>query len=303
MPNLEEIAANLAKKEVPEKPQTVMVYGAPKTGKSALVGQLAKKYKLYWFDIDRGSQVLFTAVPREFWKNIELIEIKDSQDEPRGIRSLNKLFKSKAIVNFCAEHVEANCAVCTVKKLPPAVSIDVSKLDTRSVIVVDSASRLSDSAMAHALGQQGDMIFKKKEYSHYDNQGLLLKSIYTLAQYMPCHVVFISHEEELEHEDGTSKITPVSGTRNFSRKVAAYFDHVIYTQILNRKYCISSLGISNIKVQAGNRNNLDIKSADDFLNIFSVKHIVDGKTSNFEFSHEDTELKANEEKKQLQQQS
>src|SRR6185437_787830 len=233
----------------------------------------------------------------EFWKNIHLVEVQDSQDNPRGIKVVNKLFKARTPVKFCEEHGDIDCPLCLAKKLPPSLIFDIANCNTKTIVVIDSVSRMSDSAMAHALGSQGDMMFKKKEYSHYDNQGLLLKSVFTLAQYAKCHVVWISHEEELEHEDGTKKITPVAGTRNFSRSVARYFDHVIYTQILNRKYCISSLGTSNIKVQAGNRNNLDIKSADDFLNIFSVKHILEGKTSDFKFAHEDTELKIEAEKK------
>ena len=297
MTTLAEWAQKLATSEVPEKPQTVLIYGAPKTGKSALAATLATKYDLVWLDIDKGAQVLFTAVPKERWANIQLVEIIDDNDNPRAIKTMSKLVKSKTPVSFCAEHGEIMCPTCTVKKLPAQLTIDPTKLTTKTVLVIDSLSRLSDSAMAHALGLQGDMKFTKKEYSHYDNQGLLLKGILTLAQYMKCHVVMISHEEELAHEDGTKKITPIAGTRNFARRVAGYFDHVIYTSLRNKKYCISSLGTSDIKVQAGNRNNIDIKSVADFVNIFSVDHILQAKTANFSFSHEATELEVEETQK------
>jgi hypothetical protein len=293
MATLAKIADDLVKSEIPEKPQTCMIYGPPKTGKSALAAKLAGKYNIIWIDVDKGSQVLFTAVPKEHWDKIELIETIDDNNNPRGIRSLTKLFKATGPVTFCAAHGDIMCPLC-LKPTVPGFTVNPKTLTTKTVIVVDSLSRISDSAMAHALGQQGEMTFKKKEYSHYDNQGLLLKGILTLAQYMKCHVVWISHEEELQHEDGTSKITPVGGTRNFSRSIARYFDHVIYTSIRNKKYCISSLGTSDIRVQSGTRNNVDVKTADDFINIFSVQHIIDGKTSNFTFSHEASEIEAEE---------
>lgn len=298
---LDEVAQKLTASGVMEKPQSVLIYGPPKSGKSTLAAQLGKKYNLIWIDIDKGGQVLFTAVPKEFWKNIELIEMVDTNANPRAIKALVTFFKQGMMhqgtipLAFCERHGDISCAEC--RAIPPSFKVDPAKLSTDTVVVVDTLGRLGDSAIAHALGSAGDMVFKKKEYSHYDNQGLLLRTILTMQQHQKYHRVFISHEEELDHEDGTKKLTPRAGTRNFSRHVAGYFDHVVYCNVRNRKHTISSLTTSDIKVQAGNRNNLDIKSVDDFLNIFSVKHIVEGKTSNFNFSHEASEIAAEENQK------
>lgn len=303
MASLASIAEKLAAQEIPEKPQSVLIYGPPKTGKSTLAAQLAKKYNLIWIDVDMGGQVLFTAIPKEYWSRVELIQVVDTNESPRAIRMLNKFFKAGMIATgvptiplaFCEIHGDIQCAACA--KLPPAFKVNPATLTTDTVVVIDTLGRVGDSAIAHALGVSGDMVFKKKEFSHYDNQGLLLKALLTMQQYQKFHRVFISHEEELTQEDGQNKLTPRAGTRNFSRHVAGYFDHVVYCSVRNKKHCISSLTTSDIKVQAGNRNNVDIKSIDDFLDIFSVKHILEGKTSNFDFSHEATEIKEEETQK------
>lgn len=282
--NLETFSTNLQTLPNPEPPQSCIVYGPPKSGKTTLVAQLARKYKVIWIDAEHGFQTLFSALPKEFWPNVELIVVKDSQDTPRAIRMLTKLFKTQVPIKICQEHGDVACALCLSKT--DSYVLDPKKLDSSYVLVVDSLTQVSDSAMAHALGQSGEMVFKKKEYTHWDNQGLLLKGILTSQQRFPCHTVFISHEEELQQEDGTNKLTPVGGSRNFSKTVTRYFDHVVYTSIRNKKHCINSTTTGDIRVQAGSRNQVDVKSIDDFLKIFAINYSEQGKKSTLSFSAE-----------------
>jgi cytidylate kinase len=283
--NLEEFAQKLESQPMPETPQTLLVYGGPKTGKTSLVATLAKKYNLIWLDCEKGYQTLFSAVPREYWKNIQLIPIVDSVDSPRAIKTLTKVFRTTTAIKICEEHGDVACILCS-KLGKPSFTFDPSKLNSSTVIVVDSLTQTSDSAMAHALGFSGEMQFKKKEYTHWDNQGLLLKTLLLSQQRMPCHVVFISHEEVLEHEDGTKKITPVGGSRNFSPTIARYFDHIVYTSIRNGKHCINSSTKGDVRVQAGSRNQIDVKSVDDFINIFEINYQQQGKKAALTFAGE-----------------
>jgi hypothetical protein len=281
---LSDFAAELQSKPNPETPQSCIVYGAPKSGKTTLVAQLARKYKVIWIDTEHGFQTLFSALPKEFWPNVELIVVKDTQDFPRAVRMLTKLFKAQTPVKICREHGDIACALCI--KVTDSITIDPKTLDSGTVLVVDSLTQLSDSAMAHALGISGELVFKKKEYSHWDNQGLMLKGILTSQQRFPCHTVFISHEEELPQEDGTKKLTPVGGSRNFSPTVARYFDHVVYTSVRNKRHCVNSCTTGDIRVQAGSRNQVDIKSADDFIKIFNINYSEQGKKATLSFSAE-----------------
>lgn len=300
MPTLAELAEQLCEKGIPELPQSAIVYGAPKTGKTALVGQLARKYKIIFLDFDLGAQTLFTAVPKEFWGNITIIRVKSTPADPAAIRVASTVVSATQDVTFCADHGHTTCIHCKAK--PPQAKINFAKLSTDTVVVFDTLSALSDAAMQLALGSaaNAELAFKKREFDHYGAQGTILDRVLTLQKMMPCHRIFISHEEEVTHDDGTKKITPVAGTRKFASRVAGKFDHVVYTSLKMKKHCISSLTTSDVKVQAGSRNNQDIKSSTDFLDIFSVEHIQSGKTSTFDFAHEATTIAEEEESKAAQ---
>ncbi len=282
--NLLEYATELAAQPMPEPPQSLLVYGAPKTGKTTLVCQLARKYKVIWVDTEHGFQTIFGALPKEYWENLHPIIVDDSQEVPRAARMLTKVFRQKSLMKICKLHGDVACPLCVTKT--DHFLLDPTKLDTSWVLVVDSLTQLSDSALNHVVGFSGELVFKKKEYTHWDNQGLLLRGILTAQQRMKCHTAFISHEAELEQVDGTNKITPVGGTRNFSLTIARYFDHVVYLSIRNKKHCISSTTISDVRVQAGSRNQVDVKNVDDFINIFQVKYSEQGKKSALSFSAE-----------------
>ncbi len=284
--NLEEYATQLSLLPMPESPQNLLVYGAPKTGKTTLVSQLARKYKVIWIDTEHGFQTLFSSVPKEFWPNIHLIRVNDSPEVPRAARMLTKLFRAKTPQKLCSDHGDIACPLCMSK--PDYFLFDPIKLDSSWVLVIDSLTQLSDSSLAHALGVVDPLaaVIKAKTYAHWDNQGLILKGILTAQQRMPCHVVFISHEEEITHEDGTKKLTPVGGTRNFSATVARYFDHVVYLSIRNKKHCINSSTVSDIRVQAGSRNQVDVKTVNDFINIFQITYSEQGKKAALKFNAE-----------------
>ncbi len=284
--NLEQLAASLQSKPNPETPQSCLIYGAPKTGKTTLAAVLAQKYNVIWIDLEKGYQTLFLSVPKELWHKITLIRVADVQDTSFGIKTVLAILRAKGSVSICDEHGRVSCPVCNVAKAS-FTTIDPTKWTTDTVLVTDSLTQLSDSAMAHVLGASPDgFVFKKKEFSHYDNQGLILKNILNAQQRLLCHSVFISHEEELEQEDGTKKLTPVGGTRNFSKIVSRYFDHVVYLSIRNKQHCINSTTVSDIRVQAGSRNQVDVKKLEDFVNIFAIKYSEQGKHATLEFAGE-----------------
>lgn len=260
----------LSQQEQEEGPQSVMVYGPPKSGKTWLVSQLVKKYNLIWIDVEKGYQTLFSSVPEEFQENINLILVRDTQEIPNAIRTVGHLFCENRTQKVCLEHGVVSCTECTRNKAETQ-EINLYDLGREHIVVVDSLTQLSDSALAHALGKVGIFDKKKAEYDHWDRQGLLLKNILTAMQRLPCHVVMISHEEELEQEDGTKKVSPTAGTRNFSRKVGRYFDHLIYCEIKNKAHRQLSASTASLKIQSGSRNNIELENGDDILELFKPK--------------------------------
>lgn len=252
-----------------ELKQSCLIYGDSFTGKTTLAAQLARKYKLIWFDIDSSASRIRASVPQEFWENIEYFEIKDTPQTPVAAKTLAKFFTAKGKVKIFHEDGSINNPLLMKNPAATYTEIDVAALNTDTVIVVDSLTALSDSVMNHFLGGVGEMDFKSKEFKHYDHQGLLLNNIIVGAIRNPAHVVFISHQEELEQEDGSIKLTPTGGTRNFSRKLARKFDHVVHCKLHNRKHCYNSVTVQDHKVIAGSRYEIDVQDFDSFLNIFS----------------------------------
>lgn len=126
----------------------VLVYGAPKTGKTDFVGQLAKTKKLWWVDLEDGVKTLLHS-PRmtpEMLGNIELLRIPDTQINPIGCRTLLKMIKGNP-GTVCETHGAWVCPICG--KLPDAekVAINLSEFTNNDVLVIDSVSQLAASAM------------------------------------------------------------------------------------------------------------------------------------------------------------
>ena len=53
------------------KAHRVLLFGPPKSGKTALAVQLARIFKLHWFDLEDGVKTALkpTILPKEFLKN------------------------------------------------------------------------------------------------------------------------------------------------------------------------------------------------------------------------------------------
>ena len=63
---------------------------------------------------------------------------------------------------------------------------------------------------------------------------------------------------------------PVGGTRNFSRNVAKYFDHVIYAERKNKKHVFSSSTTCATTILAGSRTGvvMETEAEASLLQIF-----------------------------------
>lgn len=275
--NLEELAKKFVAEKL-EPPQSMLIYGPPKSGKTVLAAQLARHYHLHYFDCDGGYEALFGAVPKEFWKNITLYRVYDTPTAPNAVALATKVFGSAKPVNICEEHGSADCAECLKAKKAFQV-FDKSKLTTRDVVVWDSGTQLSASAMNQAIGKLGELDYRKKEFGHYDQQGLFLSNILAYQKRMPCHRVMITHEQNLALTSGEKKIIPVLGTSNFARQCAKDFGHVVYAQLKNNKHSIITGTLSNSNIGAGSRSNLDIKDGTELYKLFGAEAITNAVTN------------------------
>lgn len=241
-----------------------IIYGGPKTGKSLLAAQLAEHYNLIWVDMENGHETLF-QLPEEWQERIELVNLPDTRSFPIAIETCLKLVKGP--VNICEEHGKVGCMICK-RAEADTVDVDLNSLDHNSVVVFDSLTQLSNSAIAHITKGESDDY--KLNYDDWGNLGKLLDMFLSHLQQARYNVIVISHETEAETEGKKKTLVPVGGTRSFSRNVAKYFDHVIYAERKNKKHVFSSSSTYATTILTGSRTGVALEGEEEasLLQIF-----------------------------------
>lgn len=233
----------------------VLIYGPPKTGKTELAGALSEFKNIIWFDLENGWTTLL-KLPEEWKARIEIISLPDTRSFPIAIETCLKVVKGTK-VSICEEHGKVACPTCR-KQEKPAVDVELNALGEDTVVVFDSLTQLTASAIAHIT--QGKPDDYKLDYSDWGNLGKLMEIFLSHIQQAPYNVVCISHETEAELEDGKVKLVPVAGTRAFSRNTAKYFDHVVYAEVKNKKHNFYSSTTSANNLNTGSRTGIALES-------------------------------------------
>lgn len=228
----------------------VLVFGGPKTGKSLLVGKLAEKFNLIWFDLEAGSDTLF-QLPLAYQERITLVRIPDTRSFPIAIQTCLKVIRGNQ-QNICEEHGSIECAICK-KSGAPFESVQLGAVGLDTIVVFDSLTQLTNSAISHITRAQPEDY--KLQYEDWGNLGKLMDTFLSQVQQAPFHVVCISHETETEMEDGKVKLVPTAGTRNFSRNTAKYFGEVIYADLRNKVHKFASATNYAANILTGSRSN------------------------------------------------
>lgn len=247
--------------------QSVIVYGAPKSGKTELVvGQLALHYKVIYVDLEKGRTTLFKFTDAQK-KNIDVIAINDNKDNPMAIAAAIKL-AAGGKRKYCALHQKLDCLNCSRSTDPEVIAqqfdYQFNTLDPAEYVVVfDSFTQIASSAKAHvgkdiAL-KSGDMPkMVKFDHDKWAALGVLLERFLDYVQQSAFNVVVITHEMGIEQEDGIEKLMPSGGTKNFARSVAKYFDHIVYCSVKNKKHGASSSTTAETKVISGSRTGVEV---------------------------------------------
>lgn len=244
---------------------TVLLFGPPKSGKTELASKLSSEFNLLWFDLENGWATL-TKLPAEQQERIELVQLPDTRSYPIAIETMLKVIKGNK-VSICNEHGKVDCAVC--KKLGPTAfaTICLNDLGPDTIFVVDSLTQLTNSAIANITKLQPDDY--KLNYDDWGNLGKLMDIFLSHVQQAKYNVVCITHETEVEMEDGKSKLVPTSGTRNFSRNTAKYFGHCVYVEVKNKQHRAASSTTFATNILTGSRTDVVLENGvADLLRIF-----------------------------------
>jgi hypothetical protein len=247
------------------KTSRVCVYGAPKSGKTQLVSQLSSNFNLLWFDLENGYETLL-KLPTSQQERIELISLPDTRIYPIAIETMMKVVSGNK-VEICEKHGKVSCALCK-KDAAPTSSICLPEIKSDTIVVIDSLTQLSNSALAHITKNQPEDY--KPQFDDWGYLRIIVEKFLSQIQQASYNVVCISHEEEVEFEDGRKKIVPVCGSSKSSRNTAKYFDHVVYSELKNKKHCFSSSTSFSNTVLTGSRTDITLESKDvpTLLDIF-----------------------------------
>jgi len=247
------------------KTHRVLIFGPPKSGKTQLASELASHFNLLWFDLENGWETLL-KLPTAQQERIDLIQIPDTKVYPIAVETMLKVITG-AKVSICVEHGKVACTLCK-KDNKQFNEVELNALDGSWIVVVDSLTQLSNSVMNNLTKNLEDTY--KPEWSDYRNQGQLLDKFLSQVQQAKFNVVVITHEAEVEMEDGRKKLVPVAGTTNFSRNTAKYFDHVVYCEIKNKKHVAASATTYANNILTGSRTGIALEASDaaNLLDIF-----------------------------------
>lgn len=240
------------------KSHRVLLFGPPKSGKTQLAGTLASRFNLIWFDLENGVDTL-KKLPLEHQERVEVLSIPDTRGFPVAIETLLKAIKGGP-VDICEEHGKVSCAICK-RDNKPFTRIALNDLPLDTIVVIDSLTQLTNSAIAHITKNQPEDY--KLNYDDWGNLGKLMDTFLSYVQQAPFNVVCISHETEVEMEDGKQKLVPTAGTKNFSRNTAKYFDEVIYVEVKNKKHIAASSTTYGNNILTGSRSGTVLETAQE----------------------------------------
>lgn len=237
------------------KSHRALIFGPPKSGKTQLAGELSKEFNLLWFDLENGIDTLL-KLPIEQQERIEVITLPDTRSYPIAIETMLKVIKGGK-VDICEKHGKVSCSLCKKDSLP-FTTVELSTLPLDTIVVVDSLTQLTNSAISHITKNQPEDY--KLNYDDWGNLGKLMDTFLSHAQQASFNIVCISHETEAELEDGKMKLVPTAGTRAFSRNTAKYFDEVIYAEVKNKKHIAASSTLYNGNILTGSRTGATLET-------------------------------------------
>lgn len=233
----------------------VCVYGPPSIGKTKLVGALSEFKKLLWFDLDNGFKTLL-QFPVEWQERIEIISLPDTKTFPIAIETCLKVIKGGK-GKICEQHGKWNCPACISKGLP-SVEVCLAELPDDTVVVFDSLTQLTSSAIAHITKGKDDDY--KMQTDDWGSLAKLMEVFLSHVQNAPYNIVCISHELDKEKDEkAPERLVPVAGSRNSSKNTARFFDEVIRGEVSNKKHRFYSSTTSALNFVASSRTGFRIE--------------------------------------------
>lgn len=243
-------------KAAKSKTRRIVVYGPPKSGKTKLAGAMAEKMNVLFFSLENGHNTLF-QLPEEWQTRIELIALPDSKGYPIAIETMMKVFTGRPCW-ICEEHGKVDCPICK-KEGKPGTDVNLSALDDTWVVVVDSSTQLTSSAISNITKGKPDTY--KMLTDDWGDLSKYMDAVFSQIQAARYNVVVLSHETDISDKDKPEKLVPTAGSKNFSRNFAKYFDDVVHCKVLNKKHVFGSSTGYSMTAVAGSRGDFSLENS------------------------------------------
>lgn len=237
------------------EPQHVMIFGDSKSGKSTLASELAEAgYNLIWMSLDNGHRVLYKLSPAARAR-IDIIVFPDTRDFPVAADVCSKLLKGDR-VNLCHMHSVKDCTVCKKNTLP-FTEYCFKDLPLDTIVILDHATQLTDSCIANIT--KGKPIDYKLQIDDWGSLRFNMLSIMGHVQQANFNIICLAQAMESEMEDGKKRIVPYVGSREFGKSVGSYFDHIVYTEVVNKKHKAGSSTTYSASILTGSRSDIAVE--------------------------------------------
>lgn len=249
---------------------SILVYGPPKSGKTALAATIAESTRVdrvFMFDNENSWEVLLwmlreNKLSTEAAAKINVIRIIDSKDDPYAIDTMIKCLNSIRHPVYLDSSDGRVLQKKPMGELPDhIIEFQMSKLTKRDVVITDSLSQLSASALTAACPRNVSDF--KPGWDEYGLQGKWLTDCLAIVQQAKyTNFVCVTHEILLPDQDGVERFFPVCGTKNFCYTVAKYFGTVVSTGTKMKKHITGSSSTYSDKKLTGSRRGISLEKMD-----------------------------------------
>ena len=258
-------------------PHNVLVYGAAKTGKTLDTLKLAEHYKILYLDGEKGGDVMM-QLDDKLLANIEWVRFGDSRKSPVFIEAVMRFFEGEAI-KVCDTHGALNCAHCMLRDKEGVKEYKISNYPASEwIIVCDSLTQLTASATWFITNKQKVGEGDKFTFDEWRLLGFYLERVLSSIQAGNANVIMITHEQGIQQEDDTEKLTPSGGTKNFARNNAKYFGTVVYYALEGGRHVKYSATTAKPKAITGSRKDIDV-AKDGLIALFKPEVVAKKETT------------------------